>query len=117
MNTIDDSLKAFERFLESVSDEKLDNMISKIDQMGIEGPSVDDYFSKINDSIASFYNIDYSEAILSALIEECFSDTRVSDSAIYTVPTSELSQPIVISVPEVIIEFSDAGESYYPMAA
>lgn len=55
MNNLENSLIAFERLMEQLSDEKLDFLISKIDSKGITGPTVDEYFGNLNNSISAFY--------------------------------------------------------------
>ena len=55
METIDTTVAAFEKYLENISDSKLDKMLAKIDTMGIKGPTVEEYFSNLTDTIGSFF--------------------------------------------------------------
>jgi hypothetical protein len=55
MENMNESLEAFQKFLDTVSDEKLDAMIQEIEALGIKGPSVDEYMQGLNDRVSSFY--------------------------------------------------------------
>lgn len=44
------AFEAFESYIDSLSDEKLDAILAKIDDLGIQGPSVINYFSVLERS-------------------------------------------------------------------
>lgn len=45
---LEESLKAFDKALKSMSDEELNVIIAEIDAMGIEGPTVEEYLESLN---------------------------------------------------------------------
>lgn len=45
---LDESLNSFREYMDRISDSKLDMILSAIDETGIEGPSVEEYFANIN---------------------------------------------------------------------
>jgi hypothetical protein len=113
MKTLDETLSAFEKYLENISDSKLDKILSKIDELGINGPTVDEYFSNLTENVGSFFN-DISETSTIAEVEELFSDTRIKNSQKFDIPAgSEQTRS----------EFKEtdncfyAGENQYQMAA
>lgn len=115
MKTLDKTLASFEKYLENISDSKLDKILDEIDRMGINGPSVEEYFSTVTNSITSFFN-DLSETSTIVDVEKLFSDTRISESQCFEVPNSVSED---ICSPELASPQSSfyAGESQYLMAA
>jgi len=116
METIDKTLSAFEKYLENISDAKLDKMLSKIDEMGIKGPTVDEYFSNLTDNVGSFFN-DISETSTIADVERLFCDTRIKRSQKFEIPSLP---SIPKEYPTQVTATQDclyAGENTYFMAA
>lgn len=68
MSKIEDSLKAFDNLMNTISDEKLDKMIAEIDAKGIEGPSVDEYMQRVSKAVA-FYSDWSKEFVMSEMLD------------------------------------------------
>jgi hypothetical protein len=116
MKTLDETLVAFEKYLDNISDSKLNEMLDQIDQMGINGPSVDEYFSRLTGNVSSFYN-DVSETSTIADVESLFCDTRINSSHKFDIPaldTFDFCSPELVSPQS---SFYNSGESQYLMAA
>lgn len=137
MNNLEKSLIAFEKLMVQLSDEKLDTLISKIDDKGIVGPSVDEYFSKLNASIGSFFNdsalytfndnlltpINSLDALINAekivLNNYSFDDITTVMAGGIVVKDEKLPYAAFISGSELLQSLlkTTAGESTYAMAA
>lgn len=115
MKPLDNTLAAFEKYLDNISDSKLDKMLEEIDQMGIGGPSVEEYFSALSNNITSFFN-ELSETSTIVDVEKLFCDTRISESQSFKVPHSVSED---FCSPELSSPQSSfyAGETQYLMAA
>lgn len=113
MENYKDTVDAFSKYLDNISDSKLDNMLSNIDAMGITGPSVEEYISFVTGVAASFLD----EPSETSTIEEVgciFEDTQVAKSSSFRVPTTIPDRARVQ-----IANATDyaAGESLYSKAA
>jgi len=115
MKDFDESVEALEKYLFNVSDAKLDEMLAKIDAMGITGPSVEEYFSTLTEKVGSVFN-EISETSTISEVELLFSDTRINTSQRFEFPTHIL---VSICEPELVSRQSSFywGENQYPMAA
>jgi hypothetical protein len=91
MKTLDETLAAFEKYLENISDSKLDKMVDQIDEMGIKGPTVEEYFYKLTENVSSFF--DASETSTIADVEKLFCDTRIKKSQKFEIPSSPKVYP------------------------
>lgn len=49
VENLDESLNSFREYMDRISDSKLDMILSAIDETGIEGPSVEEYFANITE--------------------------------------------------------------------
>lgn len=47
-NWLEESVKAFEKHINSLSKEELDAIVAEIDAMGIEGPTIEEYLESLN---------------------------------------------------------------------
>lgn len=115
MKTLDETLTAFDKYLETISDSKLDKMLQQIEEMDIKGPSVDEYFSSLTGNVSSFLN-DFSETSTISDVENLFCDTRIKNSHSFDIPNTKESGTIAaISTSPQSSLYS--GESQYLMAA
>ncbi|MFL0682001.1 MAG: hypothetical protein ACJLTB_02040 [Algoriphagus aquaeductus] len=138
MNDFENSAFAFEKLLNQLSEEKFKSIVAKIDAKGISGPSVDDYFEKLNDSVSSFFNESETYSFNNnLLIPINFTDSigsaekvGVSNYSYYEVvpqlsPTEIIGQLLSfnstkqgVNSPKSLHELlKTAGESSYTMAA
>lgn len=114
MDKLQDSLRSFETFLANISDEKLDAMLAKIDAMGIQGPSADEYMESLNRGVASFYD-EPSETCTMEEVDILFNDTHIKDTSTFGMPAASfLCAGTTLSVP---LEEYSASENIYAMAA
>ena len=116
MKQIDETITAFEKYLDTVSDSKLDKMLEQIDLMGINGPTVDEYFSSLTENISSFFN-EVSETSTIADVESLFCDTRISRSHKFNVPPVGISGFCSPELASQDSSFYSSGETPYLMAA
>lgn len=115
MKTLDETLAAFDKYLETIADSKLDKMLQEIDEMDIKGPSVDEYFSSLTENVSSFFN-DISETSTITDVETLFCDTRIENSDSFDVPHQKETD--AISTVSTSTQSSlYTGESQYLMAA
>lgn|SRR5690606_23678761 len=93
MENLDESLNSFREYMDRISDSKLDMILSAIDETGIEGPSVEEYFANITDATGTF--LQEPSEIREELIE-LFTDSQIEGTSIYEFHGS-LTEEIVIS--------------------
>lgn len=112
MNKLEKSLVAFEKLMNQLSDEKLDSLISKIDKKGIKGPSVDEYFGKITQSIASFY-----EGLPSSSTASVSQYTKISSQEAHIGKNGFYHFPFDAFSPSALMDDSLIASSYAPHKA
>lgn len=139
MNDFKISVLAFEKLINQLSDEKFNSIVEKIDAKGISGPSVDDYFAKLNDSISAFFNEPETYTFNNNLLKPInnINSFERDENLIFTKYTNDDVYPPIqqsaeavdkkpsyyttgsnISTTEFFKEFlKTAGESKYTMAA
>jgi hypothetical protein len=110
------NLKSFEDFLDHISDEKLDAMLAEIDAMNIEGPTVDQYFQSIDQSIAGFFD-EPSEISTIEDVKELFQDTHIENTCNYLITQILKSASKTNVTDNNFKQEYFAGESDYAMAA
>lgn len=80
MENIEESLSAFRKYLDNIPDSKLDKILSTIDETGIEGPSVEEYFSSITAAVGSFLD---EPSELCEELDDLFTDSRIERTSTY----------------------------------
>lgn len=73
---MENSINDFRNYLNSISDEKLDKMISEIESEGFCGPTVDEYFQNLKDDLGRLFD-GPDETIASIYVHAFYQDSRV----------------------------------------
>lgn len=118
MDSLEEKLRSFERFLDKISDSELDLLLSDIDGMNIKGPSVDEYLSSLNQSVNAFFDNSLDHLIKEAVNEQKERIELCKGNTLLTAEFDSLTNYSGVVFSEISTDTTvTVGESNYAMAA